>query len=122
MTCSQLSFAPHDLQYCFMFVKGGSAEQMISSVTAFTLTSSVFDVAVISAGRWLIIFIILYRCEHQGLKCLVMEAIPGSRLMALPLVLCLGSFAFATVKVNNSSFSSIMYARCFSLLTQSLQK
>lgn len=73
---------------------------MEKSVTDFKLTSSMFDVAVISVLRWLIVFTTMYKSEQRGLKRLVANAVPGHGLMVLALVVCAGSFIFAIVKVR----------------------
>lgn len=72
---------------------------MISSVTSYTLTTSVFDVAAVSVGKWLIVFIALKICEQKGLKRLAVNLQPGRGLMSIPLVICLASLIFSVVKV-----------------------
>ena len=79
---------------------GGSPKQMEKSVTDFKLTSSMFDVAVISVLRWLIVFTTMYKSEQRGLERLVANAVPGQGLMVLALIMCSGSFIFAIIKVR----------------------
>lgn len=106
VTCAYSKLSERTFLYALVIFKlvinfvGGSGHDRYLSVTNYTLTASVFDLFIISACKWLIIFLFSYESERKALNNLVRKITPDRRLLLPALITALAVAIFTIVKVS----------------------
>ena len=80
-----------------MLYAGGD---VANSVVAYTFTSSVFDIAMYSIFKWLVISFILLNVENRALDALKRKELPSRLPLVMAVLLCTCLLIVNTTKVS----------------------